>query len=113
GAPASLVGQVGIFAAAEGAVAAILRLDKLRRSLDQIERAFVAFLVVVSPIDEPMLAEQDAARVWSAGANIADGQTKFESRPQPRRVGDLVAPNDPRELLGMSRGGDRYRGIRM
>jgi hypothetical protein len=99
--------------AAEGLRAAVAVGDVALGAVDQLERRPVARSVVIGPVDQPMAAEDHAARLWMGAADPGQRQPQLEARPLPRRPDDLVAVDRARQLGRVCRRRDRDHRIRM
>ena len=73
---------------------------------DEVERAVVAFLVVVGPTDEAMLAHHDCPGLRVFLANLQHRQAQFEPGPHPGEVIHLGAEDFAGDFAGARRRGD-------
>ena len=87
--------------------------DVPSRPLDQRQRQLVARLVVVRPVDQPVLPHDEAARLWVPTGRLPHDQTQVEPRPLPADVGHIVAVDLPRQPLRVRAGRDRDRRVRV
>ena len=87
-------------------LALVARLDVLGRLRDQRQRQVVAGLVVLGPVDQPVLAEHDASRIGVRRDHVLQRQAEFEAGTLPWRPDDRVAVDLARQPLGVARRGD-------
>ncbi len=114
---AHLLRQRGVFLAAEGFLVAALfpvGLFNVCGSLfNEVEREIVAFLFVIGPVDQAVLAEHHALRIGMFPANRLQLQPQLEARAQPRRPHNVIAVHFLGNSLGVFRGTNRDGRIRV
>ena len=82
-------------------------------TLDDLERGFVAGLVVVVPRAHPVVTEQHARRLRAPGDQRLDQEPDVEARTLPRDVDHVVAVDLTAEALLVDGGGDRDHRVRV
>ena len=95
------------------ALGLILRLDKLRRLLDERQRAQITFLVVVRPRDETVLAHHDAGGPGIFLHDLLHREAKLKAGPHPLHIIHRAAKNFLRELFAIRRGRNRDDCVRV
>ena len=114
---AHLLGQRGVFLSAKGFLVAALFLVgflDVRRSLfNEVEREIVAILLVISPVDQAVLAEHHALGLRILGGDLLQGEAELEARTQPRRPDNVLAVDFFGDLFGILRGTNRDGRIRV
>ena len=98
---------------AKGALTAIAHFDVGGGSIDDLQRGFVAALVVVAPGAHPVVAEEHALGLRMLLDETFDSQPDVEPGPLPRHVDDVVAVDLPAEPLLVDRRGDGDDGVGM
>ena len=82
-----------------------------RGFFDQGQRQVVAFLVVVGPVDEAVLAHDDAFGLRVFAADFLSCEAEVETGAQPGGPDHFVAVDLLRQLRGVLRGGDGDRRV--
>ena len=114
---AFFLGQGGLDGSAENSSLAtafgLLFLNVLSGFLNQLQCEFVALASGFSPVDEAVLAHDEAfgLRVFFAG--LLHGEAEFEAGAHPRNMHDLVAVDFFRHLNALRTGGHGNGGIRV
>ena len=114
---ALFLGQGGLDGSAEnGSLAAsfsLLFLNMLGGFFDQLQSEFIALAAGFSPVDEAVLAHDEAfgLRVFFAG--FLHGESEFEAGAHPRNVHDFIAVNFFRHLDALRAGGHGNGGVRV
>ena len=83
------------------------RVEKVLRAPDQLEGQFIAFLVVIGPVDKAVLAHDRALCVRMLSADPLQLQPELEARPLPVGPDDVVAVDLARERRPILRRGER------
>ncbi len=95
-----------VLRAAEGALALVVLGEVARGFLDEIERELVALFVVVGPIDQAVLAHDDAFGLGIFAADFLELEAEVEAGALPGGPDHFVAVDFPGELGGILRRGD-------
>src|SRR6476620_2610216 len=91
----------------------ITLLDVLGGPLNQVEGPKVAFLVVIRPVNEAVLAKNNPVGFGMLLGDFLHFQAELEPRTQPGRVNDLITINLMSQLRGILRRSDRDGRIGM
>ena len=114
---ALLLGQGGLDGSAEnGSLAAafgLLFLNMLGGFIDQLQREFVARAAGFSPVDEAVLAHDEAFGLRMIFAGFLHGESEFEAGAHPRNMHDLVAVDFLRHLNALRAGSHGNGGVRV
>ena len=114
---ALFLGQGGLDGSAEnGSLAAsfsLLFLNMLGGFFDQLQSEFVALAAGFSPVDEAVLAHDEAFGLRMIFAGFLHGESEFEAWAHPRNVHDLVAVDFLRHLDALRAGGHGNGGVRV
>ena len=106
-------GKVFVFGSFKRLITLIALLDVAASALDQRKSQLVTFLVIVSPIDEPVLPHVDSFGVGMPFANILEKQAQIKARALPQCINHFVAKNLLRDFLRAPGSTNRNKVIRV
>ena len=108
-----LGGKALILGATEGLLSLVVLGDVLGGPVDQVEGKLVTLLLGVGPVDEAMLAHDDALGPRMLFADFLKLETEVEAGALPRSPDDVVTVDRLGEFLAVLGGSDGDRGVRM